>query len=502
MRKAQIFIKNFLILTSTSLLINILGLLFNTYITNLVGTECLGLFQLIMSVYMFAITLASSGIGLAATRIVSEELARNNQYHARKAAKKCVIYSFIVGILSCLLIILLSRTIATVWLHGKINYIAICILGASLPFVALSSSINGYFNAIRKASKGALSQIIEQMSKIIISVMLISNFMPQGLTYACMSLVIGVCSSEVFSFLYIFICYLKEMRHEKLDDTFTDNSNISKRILNISVPIAIASYIRSGLSTLKHILIPIRLEKSGVSCDIALSEYGMINGVAMPLILFPSVFINSFSNLLIPEFSRYYATNDNDKIKRIISRIFKTSSIFSICMTFIFFIFSNDICILMYNNEKIATYVKILSPLLFIIYLDTIVDSILKGLNEQLSVMKCNILDLFVSISFIYFLLPVFGAYGYIVVIYISEILNGLISIRKLLQLTNVKFNYILWLLKPFFAGLLTYQSLRLLNIFVYSSLFTLIIRMILFILIYLFYLYLMSCISKKDIKI
>lgn len=501
MRKAQIFIKNFLILTTTSILINVLGLLFNTYITNLVGTECLGIFQLIMSVYTFAITLSSSGIGLAATRIVSEELACNNKYNAKKAAKKCVFYSFIVGLLSCILIILLSKTIATVWLHGKISYIAICFLGASLPFVALSGSINGYFNAIRKASKNAVSQIIEQIAKIIISTLLISLVMPKGITYACISLVIGVCASEVFSFLYVFICYLIEIRKEKNIAKDID-TNITKRILNISVPIAIASYIRSGLSTLKHILIPIRLEKSGVSCEIAISEYGMINGVAMPLILFPSVFINSFSSLLIPEFSRYYATNDTKKIKSIISRIFKTSSIFSICMTFVFFMYSNDICILMYGSDKIATYVKILSPLLFIIYLDTIVDSILKGLNEQLSVMKCNILDLFVSISFIYFLLPVFGAYGYIVVIYISELLNGFISIKKLLSLTKVKFNYILWVLEPIFAGIITYQTLRLINLFIYNQVITLIISILSFIAIYLFYLYLMSCITKKDIKL
>lgn len=501
MRKAYIFMKNFAILTTTSILINVVGLVFNTYITNLVGTECLGIFQLIMSVYTFAITLASSGIGLAATRIISEELACNNNSNAKKAAKKCVLYSLIVGSISCLLVILLSKTIATVWLHGKISYIAICFLGVSLPFVALSGSINGYFNAIRKASKNAMSQIIEQIAKIVISTLLISRFMPSGITYACISLVIGVCASEVFSFSYVFTCYLFEIRKEK-ELAENEDTHITKRILNISVPIAIASYIRSGLSTLKHILIPIRLEKSGVSCEIAISEYGMINGVAMPLILFPSVFINSFSSLLIPEFSRYYATNDSQKIKSIISRIFKTSSIFSICMTFVFFMYSNDICILMYNNIKIATYVKILSPLLFIIYLDTIVDSILKGLNEQLSVMKCNILDLFVSISFIYFLLPVFGAYGYIVVIYISELLNGFISVRKLLKLTHVKFDYVLWVLKPIFAGIITSQTLKLINIFLYNQIFSLIINILLFISIYLFYLYLMSCITKKDIKI
>lgn len=309
MRKAKIFIKNFFILTLSSLFINVAGLLFNTYITNLVGTECLGIFQLVMSVYMFAITLASSGLGLAATRIISEELACDRPLNARKAAKKCIFYSFIVGIVSCLIVMLCSPMIADIWLHQKVSHFAIYCLGLSLPFVALSASINGYFNAVRKVSKSAMSQMIEQMSKIIISTILISNILPKTIDFACLSLVIGVCSSEVFSFLYIFLCYWKDRKTLKASPTEI-STPIQKRILGIAVPIAIASYIRSGLSTLKHVLIPIRLEKSGMSCEYAVSQYGMINGVALPLILFPSVFINSFSSLLIPEFSRYYATKD------------------------------------------------------------------------------------------------------------------------------------------------------------------------------------------------
>lgn len=190
------------------------------------------------------------------------------------------------------------------------------------------------------------------------------------------------------------------------------------------------------------------------------------------------------------------------KINSIISRIFKTTMLFSIGMTFLFLIFSDSVCMLMYHNLEISAYVKLLSPLLLIIYLDTIVDSILKGLNEQLSVMKYNILDLFVSISFIYFLLPYFGANGYIIVIYISELLNGIISTKKLLSLTKVKIKYRQWILEPIIAGILALQTLRLLDFFIYHAVLTLLLKILIFLIIYLFYLYLMSCIDKSDIKI
>ena len=79
-----------------------------------------------------------------------------------------------------------------------------------------------------------------------------------------------------------------------------------------------------------------------------------------------------------------------------------------------------------YNKSKeTSIYVKILAPMLIVTYLDTIVDSIVRGIDEQVSVMKVNILDLFISIFLIYFMLPKIGIIGYILVIYISEFLNS-----------------------------------------------------------------------------
>lgn len=78
MRKAKIFIINGIILTSSSLLIRGAGLIFNIYVANKVGQEAIGIFSLVMSVYSFAITFATSGISLACTCIVSEEFAKNN----------------------------------------------------------------------------------------------------------------------------------------------------------------------------------------------------------------------------------------------------------------------------------------------------------------------------------------------------------------------------------------------------------------------------------------
>lgn len=256
--------------------------------------------------------------------------------------------------------------------------------------------------------------------------------------------------SEIGSFLFTFVLYQLETRKHKVKQP--EKQNYFKTITSISLPVAITSYIRSGLSSLKQLLIPLRLEKSGLTCSEAVSNYGLISGMAMPILLFPEVIINSFSGLVVPEFAYFDTKKAYEKVTYVTERIFRITFLFSIGILGVFFFYSREISFAIYQNFEIASYLKILSPLIFFMYLDSIVDNILKGLNQQLNVMKCNILDLFTSIFFIYFLLPVFGLNGYIIVIYISELLNSSISLYQLKKITHFKINWIGWLIKPLFG--------------------------------------------------
>lgn len=154
--------------------------------------------------------------------------------------------------------------------------------------------------------------------------------------------------------------------------------------------------------------------------------------MVMPIIMFPSSIISSFSGLLIPEFSRFYAKKDYYRIQKNTKKILKITSLFSIIIGILCFIFSDILSLIIYKSNEVSTYIKALSPLIFFMYVDNVIDSILKGLDKQVSVMFCNILDLIISISFIYFAIPIFGIRGYIAMFYISEILNFIVSATQL----------------------------------------------------------------------
>lgn len=439
MNLIKTFILNTLILITTNLILRCISIFFNSYISQKIGSEALGLYGLIMSIYGLAITIALSGINLTTTKIITEELSFGNTKDISKIIKKCLLFSLLFSSIAGILLIISSPYICKLWLHNKISNIPFYIIAISLPFISMSSALSGYFTAIRNSIKPACDQILEQIMKVILISAFLNYFMPSGLEYICISLILGNIISEICSFLFIYTLYKIDIKKYKTNTR--SNTYYEKRILGITIPVGLTSFIRSGLSTLKQILIPFGFEKHGFSCKQALSNYGIISGMVIPLIMFPNIIILSFSSLLIPEFTEFNVRANNARITKTSTKILKYSSIFSIFIAIIIFIYADYLCNLMYKTNSISNYVQILAPLIPFMYVDNVIDAILKGLDKQISVLKINILDLISSILLIFILIPKYGINGYIFIIYFSEILNFTLSFYTLFKhrINNLK---------------------------------------------------------------
>ena len=435
MKILKVFIFNTLILLISSVILQVIGMFFNIYISNTIGEEAVGVFSLVMSVYMFGITLASAGINISTTRVVSEELACRNEVGAKKAAQRCVLFSLIFGVCASLIFFIFADFITIRCLHNRISKNVIYLICIALPFIAMSSAINGYFTAVRRVYKNAFAKFFEEFVKIVCTAILLKSFMPSGINYACYALILADVISEVTSFLHLYVLYLRDKRGSLEESRYKDLESYNKRILRITIPVALTSYLRSGLSTIKQLIIPSSLQRSGMNSSNSLIAYGIVHGMAMPIIMFPVSLVTSASGLLVPEFSRYYAQENYKKIRSISAIILIVTLIFSIFVTIFIFIFADELSNIIYHKSEIAKYLRILSPLIIIMYLDIVIDSILKGLDAQVSVMAINVIDCIISIAFIYFMVPILGFNGYIISIFISEVIDFSLSGYKLLSI-------------------------------------------------------------------
>lgn len=439
MKRLKVFLINTIILTIVSLILRSISMVFDIYLANIIGSEGIGMFGLVISIYMLFITFANSGINLATTRLVSEELAINSNTGAKIAIKKCLILSILFGFISSILLFILAPIILESFLHNRISLHVLYLIAASLPFTAVTMCLNGYFTAVRRPYKTSSADVLSLITKIVTILLLIPYFNLSDLNQIILVLVLGTTISEVIDFGYTYTLYLIDKR--KLDNSRLVKDTFFRKIFRISLPVAFTSYIRSGLTTLKQLLIPLQLEKSGLTCTASLSAYGMINGMAMSILLFPGLIINTVASLLIPEFARYNVKKDFKKMNSVINTLFYLIILFSLFIIGFFLMFSDEISLLAYNNTNVGNFLLILCPLVGLMYLDHIIDAILRGIDKQVKVMYCNIADLFISVILIYFLLPIHGILGYILVIYVSEILNTSISTYQLYRATHFKFD-------------------------------------------------------------
>ena len=434
MKTLKILVFNTFILLISSIILQIITLFFNIYISNTIGEEAVGVFSLVMSVYNFGITLASAGINIATTRVVAEELASHNEVGAKNAARRCILFSLIFGTCASLIFFICADFITIHCLHSRINKNVIYLICIALPFISMSSAINGYFTAVRRVYKNAIAKFGEEFVKIACAVFFLKSFMPNSINHACYSLILADVISEVTSFFHLYILYLRDKYSSLIESRYKDLDSYNRRILRITIPVTLTSYLRSGLSTIKQLIIPSSLQRSGMNASNSLIAYGIVNGMAMPIIMFPVILVTSISSLIVPEISRYYTQQKYKKIRSISSLLLICTSIFSLLVAVFIFVFSDELSNLIYHKTEIAKYLRILSPLIVIMYLDIVVDGILKGLDAQVDVMVVNIFDCIITIAFIYFFVPILGFNGYIISIFISEVVDFSLSGYRLLK--------------------------------------------------------------------
>ena len=441
MRNVTRFLWNTILLTSTSLLMRFLGMSFQIYLTQRIGTQGIGLFELLMSVHGLAVSLAISGVRLSTTRLVLEVSARG-QCSRSGIMKLCLRYSLLLGFGAGTLLFSVSDPVAALWLDEPQLAPCLRILAYGLPCLAVSSCLNGYFSALRQAGRMAVVQVLEFSFHMALTFGALALLKPTEPAEACLLLVCCSCLSDVLSAALSALFYYGS-RPARSKTPW----NITGELLQIAVPDAVGSWVRSGLVSAKHLLIPKGLRKCGASAASALSTYGIIQGMVMPVLAFPAAFLGTVSGLLVPEIAESHALGQKRKLFSIMQRVLHFTLLFSFFTAALLLVYGGDLSRLLYRSKDAERYIRLLAPLIPLMYLDTTVDGMLKGMGLQTASMRINILDAAISLLLVWQLIPRVGVSGYLFTIYVSETLNFILSFQQLNRHAG------LWL--PFYRSVL-----------------------------------------------
>lgn len=440
-------------MSAAAIVMRAVGVGFGVWISNRVGAEVMGLHSLIMGVWGFALTIATSGVNLATSRTVAEAIGEGEDSGggtARAALRRALCYAAVFGCAAAAMLIFGGGYIGRKWLGDERTVIPLRLLGISLPAISISSALSGYFSAVRRVWKNAVAQLCEQAVKIVCVSRLITLFLPSDAEYCCTALVLGGVISEVVSCAVEYILYRLDLAtHVGRGRSRFGGRESTRRLLHNAIPVSISSYVRSGFTTLEHILIPRGLEIFGAGRGEALAAYGMLNAMVMPVVMFPYAIINSVTGMLLPEMSSASALGQRRRISYISARVWRLTLIFGIGAAGVFICFADELGQVLYGSAEASRLIWSLGPLMPVMYLDTVTDSMLKGLGEQVYTMNVNIADAALSAGLVSLLVPAFGIYGYIAVLYISELVNFGLSAARLLRICGMRPRIYRWVVAP-----------------------------------------------------
>jgi len=339
------------------------------------------------------------------------------------------------------------------WIMTTQASLSLKILSISLPFIALSASLNGYMTAARKMSRYSLIQLLEQLSRIGITICIVEKAGEVNIKEAMALICLGITISEVISFLLSLSCFLLDVYKNQLKNQKT--GGFFKKMLRIALPDGFGACIRSGLNTVEHLLIPRGIRSSGASVERAFSDYGIVQGMALPILLYPSSILGVISGLLVPEIAECKLKKNEIEVNYIINRVLHVAMIFSMITMSVMLVFADEISLTIYHNAEASYFIRLIAPLIPIMYLDMTTDGMLKGLDLQRSIMKINVLDSLLCVVLVAILVPKVAVDGYIFTIYFAEMVNFILSFRKLAKESKLRFNLMKNVIKPFLGSLI-----------------------------------------------
>lgn len=436
------------ILTTTGLLSRFIGFFYRIFLSKVFGAEGMGIYQLISPVLALSFSLTVSGMQTAISKYVASETTT----HDYKSSFRTLWVGFLLSMalsFGCMAYIYrYSEWIAVTFLLEQRTAPLLRIIALSIPMATVHSCINGYFYGIKKTAIPALSQLTEQIMRVG-SVYLIyyicskRNITPT-INFAVVGLVIGEGASMVVSVVAILIrsCQIFDGNRHLFSGASSGSGlvityrRIMNNLLQLAVPLSANRIIINILQSIEAVFIPNRLMAYGLNNADALGVYGVLTGMSLPLILFPSAITNSISVLLLPIVSEADASGNQNTVTKAILKSIRYCLILGFGCTVAFLLCGRMAGRILYNSELAGSFILTLSFICPFLYIASTLNSILNGLGKTALTFLYSILSLLVRLFFVFFAIPIWGIKGYLWGMLASQITQTLLCTFSALRIS------------------------------------------------------------------
>ena len=374
------FLKATFILMIGGLITKLLGFAIRIIYTRMVGSDAINLYSLVMPTYSLLLTIATLSLPVVISKLISE--------HKTKSIKILSSATAITLILNIIVIVIIYFTkdfIATTLLHDERCSVLLMSMALTFPFVSLSSVLKGYFYGKQKMGPHTISNVIEQIVRIILIFLIIPSLVNKGIVYSVMGLILISIASELAS-IFTFLVFLPKKFKITKEDLKPDMKT-AKEILNISIPTVSGRLVGNIGFFFEPIILTNVLLFAGYSMDFILNEYGAYNAYTISLLSMPSFFIAAISSSLLPEISKYFYHKNYIMVKRRLKQAMILSFIVGLIFSSFIYLFREPLLSTLYNTTKGSEYIEVLAPFFVLFYLEGPLQSVLQAIGKAKTTM-------------------------------------------------------------------------------------------------------------------
>ncbi len=391
--KGESFLKGTLILTVAGFVVKVIGSLNWIFVSRILGGEGIGLYQMAFPIYFFAMTVSQAGVPVAISIITAERVALKDICGAKRVFRVSMMLMLVTGIVFSLLTYFGAQWLID-WhfIRDSRAYLSMVALAPTVFFVTFLASSRGYLQGWQRMTPTAVSQIVEQIFRVVVMIVLADLWLPWGLEYASAGASLGALAGAVTGLIVLVYFHIKLDRDIERDygrdlkpapETEHETKwQIIKRIFALSLPVSAASIMLPVVSNLDLMIVPQRLEVAGYTVNQATELFGYLTGMAVPLVNLATILTASMAMSIVPVISEARALKQKERVYGQIASSVRISNFVCFPAFVVVFVLATPISSLIYNAPGAGPAVMISAVSIVLLGLHQVSTAVLQGLGH------------------------------------------------------------------------------------------------------------------------
>ncbi|MFO7263001.1 MAG: stage V sporulation protein B [Bacillota bacterium] len=385
----QTFFKGTLIILAASFVTRILGFVYRILLSRIIGAEGMGLYQMAYPTITVAVTLVTGGLPVAIAKLVAEAEARGEPEKIRTILRQSLAAVVALSLL-CVGGMVLAAPGLTRLLNDPRAHIVILAMIPVLPVTGVAAVLRGYFQGKQNMIPSALSVTVEQVARIALSIWLAWHWLPYGIAYSAAGAMLGMVGGELCGLLSLFWQYRRQsktMRPSRTALTATEKAAAFSALVQLSVPITASRLVGTISYFLEPILVAQSLAIAGIAYTQATGMYGQLAGMAIPLLLFPTVLTYALSVSLVPSVSELAAFRNTARIRQRVRQSMRLALLVGVPFSLLLTVLAEPVCGLVYGTPEVGRLLQLMAPFSLFLYFQGPLNATLQGLGQARAAM-------------------------------------------------------------------------------------------------------------------